>query len=293
MKRSIVFGMKGVRSIGVSLAVLCAIVPAFAAAAVSQISIGQDGSFSGTNLTIFQKAGTNLFTRATWGQAFLRLVILSNASTNITKDHGGVATIADLAEQDVISVNGTLATGADSIVVNASSIQDTTLQNESRTVAGFITSIDPNAHTFSLSDKTLGNIAIAVSSSTSMLKGSRYISFSELSVGDKILSSAGAFDFVSRTLAASEVEVYQDPTVFAPRNFEGKLLSISTTTLSVLSGGTTYTVYLSQNGTILSKNRTTASLGRFVAGDTVRLWGAMRKTNLTEIDANIVRDLNF
>ena len=85
--------------------------------------------------------------------------------------------------------------------------------------------------------------------------------------------------------------------MFAPRNFEGTLKSISGTTLPatlvVTVSGTDYTVYLAKTTVVLKKNRSAATLGRFVVDDTVRFYGAIRQANFTEIDAEIVRDLNF
>jgi len=54
-----------------------------------------------------------------------------------------------------------------------------------------------------------------------------------------------------------------------------------------------YTVYLAKGASVLKKNRAAATLGRFVVDDTVRFYGAVRQTNFTEVDAEIVRDLNF
>ena len=119
----------------------------------------------------------------------------------------------------------------------------------------------------------------------------------DITAGDKILSVAGLYDYPSNTLTASNVEVFQSKTIFKPRNFEGTLKSISGTTLPVslvvTVGSTDYTIYLNEKASVLKNNKKPTTLTRFVVGDTVRAYGSIRETNLTEIDAEIVRDTNF
>ena len=57
--------------------------------------------------------------------------------------------------------------------------------------------------------------------------------------------------------------------------------------------GVDYKVYLGGQATILNKAKKPASLARFVEGDAVRFFGAVRQTNFEEIDADTLRDLNF
>ena len=44
---------------------------------------------------------------------------------------------------------------------------------------------------------------------------------------------------------------------------------------------------------MMSKNKAETTLQRFTVGDKVRFYGAIRQTNLFEIDAEIIRNLNF
>lgn len=91
--------------------------------------------------------------------------------------------------------------------------------------------------------------------------------------------------------------MYQDKSIFVERNFQGTLKSVSTVvlpaTLVVTVGATDYTVYLADSSSVLRNNRKPTTLSRFVVGDTVRFYGAIRETNFEEIDAEVVRDLNF
>lgn len=279
------------------LTTLLTITPlAVSAGTASDIHFSADGKFTASNLVIYQKAGNNLFCRGVWGNAFVRLVVLTNPQTLIYKDHGEKALVSELGEGDYIDVQGTLATGADSILITATYIKDTALQTDAKTLSGTVVSVDTSARSFVINEKTYGKTTVFASHAT-LTKGVRTITLGEIKAGDKILSVAGTYDHSAGSIDASSIDVYQDASVFAGRNFEGTLKSISGTslpvTLVVNVSGTDYTVYADASATVLKKNRAAASLSRYLVGDTIRFYGAIRKTNLTEVDAEILRDLNF
>ena len=128
-------------------------------------------------------------------------------------------------------------------------------------------------------------------------KGARTISAGELAVGDKVLSSSGSFDYATKIFTASDMEVYQDKSLFKAQNFQGTLKSLSGTALPasavITVGKTDYIIYLAASAKVMSKSRVATTLQRFTAGDTVRFYGAIRQANLQEIDAGIIRNLNF
>ncbi len=263
----------------------------------SEISIKPDGTFFATNVVVMQKsekAGTNLFSRVTWGNVFLRVTILTS-SAKITKNNGGNASVEDIQVGDILSVKGTLAPGADSLVINALEVRDLSLNVETKNISGIIKTLDAQRGSLTLTDKKLG--VITVLAPYNIQKGARTISVGELAVGDKILSASGAFDYSTKTFTASDMEVYQDKSVFKAQNFQGTLKSLSGTALpttAVVSvGKNDYTVYLAASAKVVSKNKALTTLQRFTAGDTVRFYGAIRQTNLQEIDADLIRNLNF
>lgn len=269
--------------------------PLFASA--SEIHITPSGEFSVKGLSITQKAGPNLFTRASWGLTFIRVTVLINASTVIVKNHGEKATLEDIKDGQLLDVEGTIVTGGESLIINATRIRNTSLLRESKTISGAVKAVDREGSTFALPDASLGVVTVSVPAGTSVKKGKRSIPFGDIKAGDKVLSVSGTYDYQTGTLTATAIEIFQDTLIFKPRNFEGTLKSISGTTLPatlvVTVGSTDYTVYLAQKALVLKKNRVTTTLGRFVVDDTVRFYGAIRQTNFTEIDAEIVRDLNF
>ena len=271
--------------------------PARAANTPSEISIKPDGTFFATNVVVMQKsekAGTNLFSRVTWGNVFLRVTILAS-SAKITKNNGGSAAVEDIQVGDILSVKGTLAPGADSLVINALEVRDLSLNVESKNISGAIKTLNVSLNNFTLTDKKLG--AITVVAPYNIQKGARTISIGELAVGDKVLSASGTFDYSTKTFTASDMEVYQDKSVFKSQNFQGALKSISGTALPtsavITVGKTDYTVYLPASAKVMSKNKALTTLRRFTTGDTVRFYGAVRQVNLQEIDAGLIRNLNF
>src|SRR3989344_743279 len=266
------------------------------AAANSELHFTPDGTFTAKNILISQKAGTNFFSRAVWGSTFFRFVVVTSTSTVVTKKHGESATPADISEQDLVDITGYLATGGDSMVINAKTIRDTALQTAGKTFSGVVVSVDVGGQAFVLNDKLMGKTTIAVNGAP-ITKGARTITLGEMKAGDKVLSVPGTYSYSNNTLNATSISVYQDDKPFKPRNFEGTLKSISGTmlpvTLVVSVNGTDYTVYVPAGSSVLNPVKKSASLSRFVVGDRVRFYGAIRPTNFTEVDAEVLRDLNF
>jgi hypothetical protein len=268
------------------------------AATPSEIHIKPDGTFTATNVVVFQKAGDrNFFCRVMWDKVYVRVVVLVNDSTVITKKHGERATGKDIQEGDVLDVEGVLTGGEGSFNVMAKKVRDNSLTAESKSITGSVLSIDSGKNSFVLKNKTFGTTTVSVTGTTTIQKGVRTIPFSEIVKGDEITSTHGTYNYTTRTLAASLITVYQNPALFQTKLYEGTLKSIAGTTfptsLVVSVGGTDYTVFLSEKTIIYNRARDITSLTRFVVGDSIRLNGKLRQTNLTEIDATVVRDTNF
>lgn len=283
------------------VAVLAFAVPVLALAApASELHIAQDGKLTAKNVVVMQKSesGSAFFSRVAWGDIFLRLTVLtaqSGTTAKITKNNGGVATYADVKVGDILNVEGTLAPGADTLLIHATAVRDLSLNVETKTISGTIKTLNAPQSSFTLTDKKLG--AITVVAPYNIQKGARVISVGELAAGDKVLSASGSFDYAAKTFTADSMEVYQDKSVFKSQNFQGTLKSISGTTLPVTAvvtvGKNDYTVYLPASAKVMSKNRAATTLQRFTAGDTVRFYGSIRQINLQEIDADLIRNLNF
>src|SRR3989338_3002597 len=240
----------GVRTTAFASALIALLLPVLASATdSSELHITPRGTLSATNLTLLQKSGNNLFARAYWGNAFIRVTVLVGTSTVIAKNHGEKTTVVGGREGQPLDVEGTVASGSDSLIVNASGIRVLSLVTESKTLAGKVQSINPSALSFVLPNSKFGSTTVVAPASVPITKGARTIEFGDIAAGDKVLSVSGTYDYSNNTLMARSLEVFQDKTMFTPRNFQGALKSISGTTLPVtaviLVGGTDYTVYRS------------------------------------------------
>lgn len=267
----------------------------------SEIHIGMDGKVTAKNIkvTMIPDPGKSKFfyTRAIWDRVFIRMTVLTNGATVIEKEHGEKATVFDIKEGDIINVEGTLPDSADAFNIQATKIIDSSLLRESKVTSGKVTSVSGLPNSLSILSNKGYALTIRIKPETTITRGVRTILPSEISVGDKILSARGIFDYSVDTLEADAVEVYQDNEIFNPRNFQGILKSISGTTLPITLSmdvdGKNYMVYIDEKVVVMNKNRANTSLSRFVIGDTVRFYGAIRQTNLSEIDAEVLRDMNF
>lgn len=266
----------------------------------SELHIGQDGKLVAKNLVVVQKNenGTGFFVRATWGEVYVRLTVLSTpngVAAPITKNNGGQATYKEVQVGDLLNVEGSLQPGADTLLIQASKIKDLSLNVESKQVSGTIKTLNKELNQLTLIDKKLGTITVIPPSQ--IQKGARTIGVGELAVGDKVLSALGNYDYTSKIFTATSMEAYQDKSLFKEQNFQGTLKSIGGTALPVslvvTVGSKDYTVYLPATASVMSTNKAPTSLARFTVGDRVRLFGSVRPTNLGEIDASVLRNLNF
>ena len=145
-------------------------------------------------------------------------------------------------------------------------------------------------------------ITVRPATSTVIKKGSIVIPYERVRKGDTVVLADGVYDYASNVLTPSSIVLFQSGSDFTPRNFEGILKKMDGTappaSLIVTVDGVDYTVYLSPTTEVLRKNRQPALLGRFVAGDTVRFYGAIQESDKTLADqlvvpAEVVRNLNL
>jgi hypothetical protein len=263
----------------------------------SDIQVKTNGDFVGKNLVVMQRNDGNFFMRATWGQMFVRVTVVSTPETVFTRAYGEAATVADFKVGDLVDVDGKLSSGEGVLTVTPKSIRNVSLVRAEKQFSGVVTSVLLGDKRIELSRTKDTPITLQLTATTTVTKGVRTIALSDVVKGDKIVNALGEYDYSTKVLKASSIEVYQDQKVFAPRNFQGTLQSLSASTLptvaTVLIDGTTYTVHLSAKTSVLNTAKKPANLVRFVVGDTVRLFGAIRKDSLTTIDAEVIRDLAF
>ncbi len=264
----------------------------------SEIYINKDGKISIVGAKIIQFAGSTIYARVIWGNAFIRIMLKTNQNTAITRRYGESIKVSNLASGDYLSVEGSLESNSDSLSIVASTIKDLSDLTQQNNFSGTITSIDSSYNSFYMSSNTLGSIKVVLSPSTSITLGSRIVDAYHLKVGNKIISATGIYDYGTNTLKTDKMTVYLDMSIFKARNYSGTLKSMSSktlpSTLIVTIGSKDYTVKLSANTWVINNKRKTIYLSRFLEGDSVVFYGALQETDEPIIDnVEIIRNASL
>ena len=232
-----------------------------------------------------------------WGDAFVRFTIKTNSGTKFLRATGEPTTIKEIGDGDLLDVSGELQTGSDTLTLIASSVKNSSVQKEQSTMSGTVINVDVPTHMFTINNKERGIVTVKVSTTTQFLKGTRTLDLEHLRTGDRITKTSGDYDIPSKTLVAQSVVTYIDPTLFKPRLFIGKLAeaptSITAPSIKVTVGDTTFSTLITEKTEIMRNNRSTTTLQRFVAGDTIRLYGTRREVDEPIIDAEVIRNTNL
>ncbi len=263
----------------------------------STISISEKGDVVVKNAVVYMISGSTLFIRTYWDDAFIRWTIRVGDKTELIKKFNGSMKIADIKVGHVLNAEGTMISGADSLNINAKVVRDLNLEDENGKFSGVVSRANDGSNTFVLKTDSGKNLTIKVDGGTTIKKGARYITLSEVAYGDKVLSVEGIYHQPTESVKTNFVEIYQTKKTFEARNFEGKLKSLSGTSLPVVAVVTVdnvdYTFNLPINAEVLTNKRKVVSLQRYVIGDKVRLYGKIRDTNLTMVDAELIRNLDL
>ncbi len=283
-----------------ALALLTDYNPGSVGAGKPEVHIRPDGTMAVRSAKVDQILNTTLFLTTKWGTMPLRWTMKTDAGTQVTKRYGGNARVSDIRMGDYLDVEGEFFVGSDFFGLTAKSIKDWSLQEESAVFLGVVTEVNPL--NFLLRTPQNQTISVRMASSSTIRKGAVVIPFGLLQRGDAIPRAAGTYDYASNILTAQELIVFQPRNEFAPRNYEGVLNEARAAqlpaTLIVTVGGADYTVMVSEKTEVLKKNRAPAQLARFVAGDAVRFYGALREEektlqNVLVVDAEVVRNMSL
>lgn len=263
----------------------------------ANITISEGGNVKIKNAVVFQIMGSTFFARTYWNESFIRWVIRTNDKTEVIKKFNGVAKYSDIAVGHELNIEGVLVQGSDALNVDVTTIRDLSLENESAVFSGKVTKVDSATSSFIIVTDTGKVLTVKTNGSPIIKKGLINIPLSKIVVGDKILSISGNYNQANETITVNNIEVYQEPSIFIPRNFQGKLKGLSGTTLpasfTIVLVDKEYTVIMSDKTELLTNKRASAKLQRFVEGDNIRVYGKIRENNLTTIDAEVVRNLDL
>ncbi|MEN9614313.1 MAG: hypothetical protein RLZZ347_620 [Candidatus Parcubacteria bacterium] len=262
-----------------------------------EVHITDDGKIVLHGAQIIQSAGTTFYARSNWGGSYMRWVIRTDENTKVTRRFGTETTIAEIKPGDIVSAEGDFMATSDSISVVAKKVKDWSLASDKVEFGGVVTTIATSSTQFEIKTSAGNRIIISTTPDTSIIKGVIGIGFSQIKVGDKITNATGVYNHVSKVLNADALRVYQDKSVFLPRNFEGTIVNITGSslpaTMTVMIGTKNYTVELTDKTEVLNRKKVAVSLKRFFADDSVRLYGAIKQDNLTTITAEVVRNLDL
>lgn len=286
------------KTLSVLSCILAIFVPLlFAQAVSSEIHVAQNGGASFANAKVMQIAGNTFFARLYWGDAFIRVTIKTNSTTQFTRATGEKTTISEIREGDLVDATGELESGSNTLNLVAASVKNASLQKEHTDFSGNVAKIDSSARQFTLYSRERGPITVQVGDSTTFRKGSRTVTLGHLRPGDVITTVSGDYNIATKMLAADDVTIYVDINLFKPRLFIGKLVNIPSdaraASMSVMIDNTSYTIALDSTTRILRKNWSPVTLPRFVSGDTIRIWGTLREVDEPIIDAEVVRNMNL
>lgn len=263
----------------------------------SEIHVTRDGKTSVSGAKIMQIAGNTLFTRLYWGDAFVRFTVKTNSDTKFLRATGEATTIAEINSGDLLDIAGELESQSETLTIMASSIKNSSVQKEQAILSGTVTGVDLSLRQFTMKSKERGAITVNVATSTQFSKGTRTIDLEHVRTGDRISKTSGDYNLSSKTLEAKNIVVYIDPNTFKPKLFIGKLIEAPTysdaVSMKVSVNKTPYTVFLNNNVAIMRNNKSTTTLQRFVVGDTLRLYGAIREIDEPIIDAEVIRNTNL
>lgn len=246
---------------------------------------------------IIQVAGTTFYARSNWGNSSMRWMIRADESTKVLRRFDTEATLADIKPGHIVSVEGDFLASSDSISVMAKKIKDWSLATDKVEFNGIVTARATTTTSLDIKTSAGDKVTIAVTDSTSIVKGVIGIAFEKVAVGDKITFASGVYNHVTKVLTADSIKVHQDKSLFYPRNFEGTIVNITGSslpaTMTVMIGTKNYTVELTDKTEVLNRKKEKASIKRFFAEDTIRLYGSIKQDNLTTIVAEVVRNLDL
>lgn len=277
---------------------LSVLLPAFSMAfSGSEVQITKDGTAVMNGVKVMQQAGTTFYTRLYWGDSFVRVLVKTNSKTIFYRATGELTKINEISDGNLLDIVGELESGTSGLTLIAKSIKNSSVQKEQSTFSGVVTSIDLTLRKFVINTKTAGIITIQTGTTTVFTKGSRTLDLEHVRVGDTITKTSGDYDLTTKILQATNVVTFVDPNYYKPRLFEGKLIEISgvnvPTSIKVNVSGVDYLINVSEKTLVLNKIRNTVMLGRFVVGDSIRIFGTLREVDELIIDAEVVRNTNI
>ncbi|OHA18592.1 MAG: hypothetical protein A2664_03055 [Candidatus Taylorbacteria bacterium RIFCSPHIGHO2_01_FULL_46_22b] len=265
---------------------------------IPEVQITREGLVKIKGLEIQQRANTTFFARTSWDKSLIRWVIKTDKNTDIRKRFGDKKDITEIKEGDYISIEGSIE-GGTSLSVLATKVIDWSDFTSQGSFSGTVGNITTPEKQFTLIKKDGGTIEISINATTTVYRNRREVLPKFIRTGDRVDSITGTYTSNNNQLLAQQITISIDPTIFSWKNYEGTLKTIPSTTkpvtFQVVVGGKEYTVVLYDDALVLNTRRQKVTFERFLAGDTVRIWGHIRADNdeLNTINGDVLRNMAF
>jgi len=274
-------------------------IPSSVGAGKPELHIDSDSVLTIQSARVERIVGTTMYLVMKWQNLPMYFTMKTEPKTVVTKKYGGIVKVSEIRVGDYIDAEGDFFIGSDFFGLTAHKIKDWSLQEEAETFSGKI--IELNSSNFIL-ETPYKSVTVVPDGSVTITKGPVDIPWGRIAIGDTVVLAQGVYEYPTNTLSASTITIFRPKDDFQPRNFEGTLKSIdgitAPTLLTVTVDGSDYTVSISEKTSVLRKNRAPAMLARFVIGDTVRFYGAIKENDeilygKLIVPAEVVRNTNL
>ncbi|HBM46047.1 MAG: hypothetical protein UT05_C0020G0003 [Parcubacteria group bacterium GW2011_GWF2_38_76] len=264
----------------------------------SEIKIDSGGNISSQNIKIIQFAGNTIYGRLFWEESSIKITIKTEKASSVTKKYGEPITVAEMKVGDRLNVEGFLENGTDTLTIIAKTIKNLSNEKQSGKFSGTIIGSAPNNSGLLLKTDSGETITLGNNSSIVVEKGTRRLGYYDIKIGDRVLEVEGVLNRANNAMDTKKVKIYIDLSVFNPRNYQGKLKSLSgtelPTTATITVEGKDYTVKLGANTVVMNNKRYNTRLSRFVVGDTVRFYGAIPEgDDMTYVIGEVIRNVDL
>lgn len=264
--------------------------------AASEVNISRDGKAVIKEAKVMQIAGTTLFTRLYWGDAYVRLTIKGNDKTKILRSGGNEGSLTEFKVGDLVNTEGVLESGGNTLSLLPTKIQNISVNKSERNYSGVIRDILQNQGIFTLEVNSSTKINVKVPQGLTFKKGNRSLGSEALRVGDRVLEVKGEYDANSSTLTAKSLTVFVDMSQYVKKVHTAKFESSDSNNESIINisiNNVVFKAYLGKSTEIINASRKAISLKRFEVGDNLRVLGKIRESDDPQIDAEIIRNLDI
>ncbi len=268
---------------------------AHATGSTLEVHISDNGAVLVRGAKVTSVTSSSLAATTAWGPVSLNWTVIVDANTRFGKKDRGVSSLAGISVGDVVSFSGSLDSSASSLTVRADAIKDWSAQSVPKkhsTFDGTVLSANASSSTFVLGTEEQGNITVAVTSSTTIMKENSVGTFADITAGLKV-TVKGMWNASTNQLEADSVKVHLAGAVRT--TLEGRIKTLPgtvlPTTMTITVGQVDYKVNIDSDTSVLNSLWLRLPLGAMRIGDDIRVYGTVNVG--ATVDATVVRDTSL